>query len=195
MMDFSYQPAHEALLVNYLSQRAQTYPDVLELKSLEGFLFATICSPDGVEPEAWLSHVTGADEQVSEDVVFALLALHHHISEQVFSSGFALPFDLSSPWSDKQLWSTGFLHGCQSYLNKLNHSDTLSDELKQALVTSTELLGFFSLQLDQVEVYCKSIEVGIETFIEQQYQLASEVAPAYAELIEQVALSSGLYNE
>lgn len=195
MMDFSYQPAHEALLIAYLDQRMQTNPEVFELKALEGFLFATVCSPDGIEPEMWLSHVTGGDEQISEDVVFAMLALHHHISEQVFSSGFTLPFDEASPWQDKQLWSTGFLHGCQSYLNKLNESEQLSDELKQALVTSTELLGFFSLEYAQVEAYCQSIEADVNDFVTQQFQLAAEVAPAYAELIEQVALGSGLYND
>ncbi|KKE80908.1 hypothetical protein N481_10565 [Pseudoalteromonas luteoviolacea S4047-1] len=194
-MDFSYLPNHEALLNEYLEQRIQTNSEVFELKALQGFLFATVCGPDGIEPEMWLSHVTGGDEKISEDVVFAMLALHHHISEQVFSNGFVLPFDGESSWQDKQLWSTGFLYGCQSYLNKLNESDLLSDELKQALVTSTELLGFFSLEYAQVETYCQSIEVDINEFTTQQYQLAAEVAPAYAELIEQVALGSGLYND
>ncbi|MCG7549101.1 UPF0149 family protein [Pseudoalteromonas sp. Of7M-16] len=191
MMDFNYLPAHETLLTQYLEQR----PEALNLRALEGFLFAIVCSPDGVEPEMWLSEVTAADEHISEEVVFALLALHHQISEQVFTQGFSLPFTLSSSWQDKQQWSVGFLHGCQGYLNKLSQCEQLSEELQQALVTSTELLGFFSLGHDQIEAYCQSIEADINAFVEQQYQLAAEIAPAYAELIEQVAVNSGLYDE
>ncbi|MCF2859589.1 YecA family protein [Pseudoalteromonas sp. SMS1] len=193
MMDFNFLPTHQSLLNDYLSSRSNGV-EAMTLDTVQGFLFAVVCSPDGVEPEQWLSEVTGADESVTEDVVFAFLALHHQISEQVFTSGFTLPFEDVAPWSVMHQWSLGFLRGSQGYLSTLSQTD-ISEELKEALISTTELLGFFSLEHDQVKTYCQSTGIELTAFCKAQYELAAQVAPAFAELIEQIAVASGLYEE
>ncbi|TQF72996.1 YecA family protein [Pseudoalteromonas luteoviolacea] len=193
MMEFNFQPAHQELLNDYLNSRSNG-AEAMTLDTVQGFLFAIVCSPDGIEPEQWLSEVTGADENVTEEVVFAFLALHHHVSEQVFTSGFKLPFEENADWSVMHQWSLGFLLGCQSYLSVLSQAN-ISEELKEALISTTELLGFFSLELEQVEAYCQSTGIELEAFRKAQYELAAQVAPAFADLIEQIAVESGLYEE
>ncbi|KZN44776.1 hypothetical protein N482_15490 [Pseudoalteromonas luteoviolacea NCIMB 1942] len=192
-MEFDFKPEQQVLLSDYLGSRSNG-SEAMTLDGVKGFLFAVVCSPDGIEPEQWLSEVTTGDEHVTEEVVFAFLALHHHISEQVFSSGFKLPFDESAPWIVMHQWSLGFLRGSQGYLSTLSQAE-ISEEHKEALISTTELLGFFSLEQEQVETYCKTTGIELDEFCKAQYELAAQVAPAFAELIEQVAMASGLYEE
>ncbi|MBQ4813813.1 UPF0149 family protein [Pseudoalteromonas luteoviolacea] len=193
MIEFNFQPAHQALLNDYLGSRSNGV-EAMTFDGVQGFLFAVVCSPDGIEPEQWLSEVTSADENVTEEVVFAFLALHHHISEQVFTSGYTLPFKESAPWSVMHQWSLGFLRGCQDYLSTLSQA-SISEAHKEALISTTELLGFFSLEQEQVESYCSTTGIELSEFCKAQYELAAQVAPAFAELIEQIAVASGLYEE
>ncbi|WP_404391981.1 UPF0149 family protein [Pseudoalteromonas phenolica] len=190
MLEFSFTEQHKALLEGYLSSSEQALPYAV----CEGYLFAIICSPAGIEVEQWLTAVSGGDEQIAEEHVFALMALHHDISERVFSGQFQIPYP-SSAFAKLQQWSQGFLAGIEHFYAELVNSDVLNNEMKQALISSTEQLGFFSLEQSQIAQFCDVNGFEIQTFYQQQYELANEFALAYVQLVENAAVESGLYDE
>ena len=190
MLEFSFTEQHKALLTDYLSSTEQALPYAV----CEGYLFATICSPAGIEMEQWLTIVSGGDEQIAEEHVFALMAMHHDISERVFSGQFQLPY-ASIAEIELQQWSQGFLAGIEHFYAELVNSAVLNDELKQALISSTEQLGFFSLEQSQIAAYCDANNVELNSFCQQQYAIANEFALAYVQLVENAAVESGLYDE
>lgn len=190
MLEFSYTEAHQTLLKAYLSQSEQAMPYAL----CEGYLFATICSPAGIEAEQWLSAVSGGDELIAEEQVFALMALHHDISEHVFNGSFQLSYGIAE-YDSLQQWSQGFLLGIEHFYAGLANAEPLTDELRQALVAATEKLGFFSLEQTQIKQFCEANNLELENFCAEQHTIANEFAPAYVQIIENAAVASGLYNE
>jgi uncharacterized protein YecA (UPF0149 family) len=191
MLEFNYTEQHKALLSTYLANR----PSAMTLSQAEGYLFALICSPSATEVEQWLNEITANDTQLSEEVVFALMALHHQISEQVFSQQYALPWSEMTAYQSKQEWSIGFLQGAQPYFEYLIQAHGLSEDLKQALQMATEQLAFFSLSSEQVRSYCEQLNCDEHIFVSEQTALAKDFAPSYAQLIENVAVASGLFDE
>lgn len=190
MLEFTYTKAHQTLLKAYLSQSEQAMPYPL----CEGYLFATICSPAGIEVEQWLTTVSGGDELIAEEQVFALMALHHDISERVFNGSFQLSYGIAE-YDSLQQWSQGFLLGIEHFYADLANAELLTDELRQALIAATEQLSFFSLEQAQVKQFCEINSLDLVSFCAEQYALANEFSPAYAQLIENAAVASGLYNE
>ncbi|GMM85304.1 UPF0149 family protein [Pseudoalteromonas sp. MTN2-4] len=190
MLEFSFTEQHKALLIDYLSSTEHALPYAV----CEGYLFAIICSPAGIEMEQWLTIVSGGDEQIAEEHVFALMALHHDISERVFSGLFQLPY-ASTAVVELQQWSQGFLAGIEHFYAELVNSAVLNDELKQALISSTEQLGFFALEQSQIAAYCDANNVELNSFCQQQHAIANEFALAYVQLVENSAVESGLYDE
>jgi uncharacterized protein YecA (UPF0149 family) len=190
MLEFSFTEQHKALLTDYLSSTEQALPYAV----CEGYLFAIICSPAGIEMEQWLTIVSGGDEQIAEEHVFALMALHHDISERVFSGQFQLPY-ASTAVVELQQWSRGFLAGIEHFYTELVNSAVLDNELKQALVSNTEQLGFFALEQSQIAAYCDANNVELNSFCHQQHAIANEFALAYVQLVEHAAVESGLYDE
>lgn len=189
--EFSYTEAHRSLLLDYLASREGAY----NLGQIEGYLFAQICSPNAIEIETWLAEVTAGDTAISEDVIFALMALHHQISEQVYSGHFTLNWQPHIDYAMCHSWSQGFLLAVTPYYEALLGATEVSAELKQALQMSTEQLGFFSLEESQVLDYCQKTSLNSRDFMAQQIELASEFATGYAQLIEAAAVSSGLFDE
>ena len=190
MLEFSFTEQHKALLIDYLSSTEHALPYAV----CEGYLFAIICSPSGIEMEQWLTIVSGGDEQIAEEHVFALMALHHDISERVFSGLFQLPY-ASTAVVELQQWSQGFLAGIEHFYAELVNSAVLNDELKQTLISSTEQLGFFALEPSQIAAYCDANNVELTGFCHQQHAIANEFALAYVQLVENTAVESGLYDE
>jgi len=190
MLEFSFTEQHKALLTDYLSSTEQALPYAV----CEGYLFAIICSPAGIEMEQWLTIVSGGDEQIAEEHVFALMALHHDISERVFSGQFQLPY-ASTAIVELQQWSQGFLAGIEHFYAELVNSAVSNDKLTQALISSTEQLGFFALEQSQIAAYCDANNVELNSFCQQQYAIANEFALAYVQLVENTAVESGLYDE
>ncbi|MBE0369788.1 MULTISPECIES: UPF0149 family protein [Pseudoalteromonas] len=189
-IDFKYTAQQQAVLNQYFSTRDTAF----NLEQVAGYFFAQICSPDATEVEQWMKVITAEDDAISEDVVFALMALHHDISEQVYSDCFCLKWHEDTHYLDCQQWSRGFLLGVTPYYERLIHTQEVSEELKQALQMSTEQLSFFTLEESQVKTYCQQTNTDMTLFIQQQMQLAGEFAGGYAQLIEATAISSGLYD-
>ncbi|NOU51872.1 YecA family protein [Pseudoalteromonas sp. JBTF-M23] len=191
MLEFSFTSEHRQLLERYINHRNGAMP----LSWVQGYLFASICGPDAVEVEQWLAEITAHDNDIDESVVFAYMALHHQITEQVFTGAYQLPWLNDIEYAVCQLWSMGFLNGVQGYFEQLQASNELSAELKDALQMATEQLAFFSLEHSQISQYCAQNQCDESAFVNQQAQLAQEFAQGYAQLIETVALQSGLYDD
>ncbi|WP_440054320.1 UPF0149 family protein [Pseudoalteromonas sp. T1lg65] len=189
MYQFNFTEEHLACIENYLQAHALS----TNFAFLQGYLFAVSVSPDGIEVEQWLNVITHNDDSLDEQVAFALMALHHQITEAVYQSGFSLPWNEDTCLSEKESWCEGFLMGAMPFYEKLMAS-SLDDELKQALSVSTEQLGFFSLGEQQLQAFCTQTGQDLEHLVQQQSELAEEFAPAYAELVEAAAVASGLYD-
>lgn len=189
MLELTYTSCQRALLKEYfaLPNNRMTY------EQCEGYLFAIICSPDGIEAEQWLAFVSGQDEHITEEQVFALMALHYDISEQVFNEKFILPYQ-PSDFDSLHQWSQGFLIGVENFYSGLVNSELLGNELRQALVLATEQLGFFSLEFAQINQYCEVNAREVSEFCNEQHTLANDFAKNYAQLIETTAVASDLYN-
>ncbi|RRS07242.1 hypothetical protein EAG18_17895 [Pseudoalteromonas sp. J010] len=189
MHNFSFTPAQQHCLENYFSTRKLS----IDISFLQGYLYATCIDPNGIEAQQWLKVLTNADPALDESVVFALMALHHEISEQVYETGFTLPWHADTPLPEKINWAEGFLMAATPFYEQLM-SSPLADDIKQALQVSTEQLGLFALGEHQLTLYCEKIGQSLEEFQVTQAQLADEFAGSYAELVEVAAVKSGLFE-
>ena len=189
MYNIEFSDEQQQAVLGYFAER-----DIaIDLPFLQGFLFATCVDPNGIEVEQWLKTLTKDDQALDEAIAVALMALHHEISEQVYESGFQLPWHATSPLQQKHSWCEGFLMAATPFYQQLMASP-LNDELKQALQVSTEQLGLFSLDEAQLQAYCAQVKQPLAEFIQEQSELAAEFAPAYAELVEVAAVNSGLFE-
>lgn len=187
-----------------LSQFLAQQQNALSLAQTQGYLFAVICAPEPLDVHQWLEEIApGCDGQMDEQVLFAFMALYQKISEQVFETGFSLPVSLqfSSQGQDYldiqecQHWSQGFIHGAQGYLNKLLGAPHLADELKEALTTALQSLGFFTIESTEIAAIATENGLSEGQLCQQQYEVMNEFATGFAELIEVAAVNSHLYND
>ncbi|TMN42707.1 UPF0149 family protein [Pseudoalteromonas sp. S2755] len=189
MHDFSFTAADQLNLENYFSARKLS----IDIAFLQGYLFATCIDPNGIEVEKWLKTLTNADPELDESIAFALMALHHEISEQVYETEFQLPWNGETPLEQKINWAEGFLMAATPFYEQLM-SSPLADDIKQALQVSTEQLGLFALGEQQLTIYCDKVGQSLTEFQLTQAQLAAEFAASYAELVEVAAVNSGLFE-
>ena len=193
MLDFIYTKEQQTQLEDFLT--ATDDDRAMSLMMAQGYLFALICGPSPLEVEQWLEEIVPDRAPFDEQIVFAFMALYHDISEAVFNDSYTLPIGTHYDYSTIQQWSMGFLHGVNSYFQLLLDASRVPKELKEALQMSTEQLSFFSLEFQQIETYCKANKLVVTAFITQQLELANEFAPGYAQLIEAVAVESGLFDD
>jgi hypothetical protein len=192
MLDFIYTKEHEKQLDDFLI--ASDNGVGMSLTMAKGYLFSLICGPSPLEVDQWLDEIAPDRAPFDEQIVFSFMALYHDISEAVFNDSYTLPVKTSHDYNTIQHWSMGFLHGVSPYFQVLIDAPLLQKELKDALQMSTEQLSFFSLEFQQVEAYCKSQDIVTDVFIEQQLETANDFAKGYAQLIEAVAVESGLFD-
>lgn len=198
------QPTLTATQKAQLTEFLQQLPQAMDLAQLEGYLFALICAPAPSEPSEWINTALGEQvAQADDSVLFALMALHNDLSDAIFSHGFrfAQHYQLQPHWQDNFLpssqlakWSSGFLIGIESYYHTLQAAKALPKSSKAALQQAVYSLGFFAneenLQLQRQETGQPAAQL-CETF----YQLIGDFSLGFAELIECVAMQSGLYND
>ena len=87
------------------------------------------------------------------------------------------------------------MHGAQGYVNKLLSAPQLADELKEALATALQSLGFFTLEASEIAALATDNGLSEGQLCQQQYEVMNEFAAGFAELIEVVAVNSQLYND
>ena len=181
---------HAKLLSEFLT----TQPGAMSLIQSQGYLFGTICSPEPLEVHQWLEQILpNTANDLDEDMLFLFMALHHQVSEQVFELGYKLPAEFDREFC--QQWSAGFLTASQTYTHKLLQSEQLDIQYKQALESAQATLSFFALDAPTIAQIAQQNNIDELHLCEQQYELMGDFALGFAELIEIVALNSGLYTD
>lgn len=177
-----------------LSEFLMTQPGAMSLPQSRGYLFGTICSPEPLEVHQWLEQILpNTANDLDEEILFLFMALHHQISEQVFELGYKLPDEFKLEFC--QQWSMGFLTASQAYTYKLLASEQLDSQYKQALESAQATLSFFALDKPIIAQIAQQNNIDELHLCEQQYELMGDFALGFAELIEIVALNSGLYTD
>ena len=181
---------HAKLLSEFLT----TQPGAMSLIQSQGYLFGVICSPEPLEVHQWLENILpDTANDLDEDMLFLFMALHHQVSEQVFELGYKLPAEFEYDFC--QQWSAGFLTASQAYTHKLLASKQLDIQYKQALESAQATLSFFALDKPKIAQIAQQNNIDELHLCAQQYELMGDFALGFAELIEIVALNSGLYTD
>ena len=181
---------HAKLLSEFLT----TQPGAMSLIQSQGYLFGTICSPEPLEVHQWLEQILpNTANDLDEDMLFLFMALHHQVSEQVFELDYKLPVEFDLEFC--QQWSAGFLTASQTYTHKLLQSEQLDIQYKQALESAQATLSFFALDKPKIAQIAQQNNIDELHLCAQQYELMGDFALGFAELIEIVALNSGLYTD
>ncbi len=177
-----------------LSEFLNTQSGAMSLTQSQGYLFGVICSPEPLEVHQWLENILpDTANDLDEDMLFLFMALHHQVSEQVFELGYKLPAEFEYDFC--QQWSAGFLTASQAYTHKLLASKQLDIQYKQALESAQATLSFFALDKQIIAQIAQQNNIDELHLCEQQYELMGDFALGFAELIEIVALNSGLYTD
>ena len=177
-----------------LSEFLNTQSGAMSLTQSQGYLFGVICSPEPLEVHQWLENILpNTANDLDEDMLFLFMALHHQVSEQVFELGYKLPAEFEYDFC--QQWSAGFLTASQAYTHKLLASEQLGSQYKQALESAQATLSFFALDKPIIAQIAQRNNIDELHLCEQQYELMGDFALGFAELIEIVALNSGLYTD
>ncbi|WP_273047319.1 UPF0149 family protein [Pseudoalteromonas sp.] len=187
-------PQFTELHATQLSTFLDTQPEAMTLSQSQGYLFGVICSPEPLDVHEWIAQILpNTTDNLDEEVLFLFMALYHQISEQVFEIGYKLPTQYSFDFCKS--WSEGFLTATTTYTQKLLTSEQLEAEYKDALESAQATLSFFALGEDAITTIAAQNNLGLQSLCLQQYELMGDFALGFAELIEIVALNSGLYTD
>ncbi|MGS0537082.1 UPF0149 family protein [Pseudoalteromonas sp. SaAl2] len=196
----AFTPEHAQQLSTFLASHGQA----MTLPQSQGYLFAVICSPEPLDVHQWLEVIVpNTGGQLDETILFAFMGLYHQISEQVYETGFKLPVTLkhhadSDSYLDLdecQMWCQGFIQGAQEYYIKLSQAPALDANLLEALQTAYASLVFFALDAQVMTTIAEQNSITDVQLAQSQYELMGDFALGFAELIEIIAVQSGLYSE
>ncbi|TMO44193.1 UPF0149 family protein [Pseudoalteromonas ruthenica] len=191
-----------------VQQQLQKYLDehdhAMDFVQLQGYLFALVCAPQPIEPELWLVDVLGEQAAKSdESVLFALMNAQQQVSDQVYSEGFNLRkvVQLRQPWLHNfandapiLLWSQGFAIGVSYYIEPLLTAQAVDDNSREMLLQAVTVLSLFSEQ----QAFCAQAAQSGQSeqqFAEVLFDMMADFSLGFAELIELVAVQSGLFDD
>jgi uncharacterized protein YecA (UPF0149 family) len=190
MIEFT--PQDKSALANWLSE-GEYANSAMSMDQLEGFLFALVCAPLPISEEVWVDQALAGDiSMLAEDKLFALMAFHNVISEQVFEKGYRLSesiaFDKKAQnnlTNDAPLhhWAVGFSQGIQHYIEPIIDAKQLSSDINEALAMTLGYLSFFA-NLDNDKTLCEDVMVLLDDFTQ-----------GFAGLIEASFLDAGLAQD
>ena len=202
MQDLNLTATELNLLADWLSSE-DTSAKTMNLPCVEGFLFALICAPAPVEDEVWLNEILAGDlSTLSDDKLFALMALYNHISTDIFETGYQLPKSLTAAENiadnfthDSALhnWSKGFARGI-GYAGDLLACENIDIELRSAFAMAISCLSFFANE-SSAQQQAQEQNSHLETMSQQMFELMPDFATGFAEIVEAMAVSSGLFND
>lgn len=175
------------------------------LNAVKGYLFAVIASPDPIEVSQWLPVIFNDDaETIPDEITMILAQLYNHTSDLVFEEGYALPkvTEFSEELVEANFlsghplheWCYGFAFGANFYSNKLLDNMTEESEILESFTLAIMALTFFADRQMAQEVVDSQDNSNISVFSPIMYQMIVDLVPEYAALVEQAALSTGLYD-
>ena len=196
-------PDEKKALADWLASD-ETAENAMAFAQLQGYLFALICAPEPLDVEVWVKQAVGDDlSQLSQDHLFALMALHNEMSEQVFDTGFQLPdyFKVAhslSPQmlvqSEAQLWSLGFAQGAKEYTTALLKSDELPEEFATTFSFAYHCLAFLA-EPDKLAASATKQGHELAQYCHHMLTLMADFSLGFAELVEAAALASGFFQD
>lgn len=192
MNSAEYTTSERAQLATWLEDPSRA-ANTMSIAELEGFLFALVCAPEPIPEQEWLAEVLKQGvENLEENELFALMALHNDVSNRVFETGYKVtdvipiaddPAANFSADSMLHLWSLGFAKGLAFFIEPVLSAPNLADELREALVMTLGHLCFFS----DLENPAEHAETVLPTL--------NDFTLGFAALIETVVLDAGLAGE
>jgi len=202
LQELNLTPIELNLLADWLNGD-KTSSKAMNLPCVEGFLFALICAPTPVEDEVWLNEVLAGDlSSLSDDKLFALMALYNHLSTDIFETGFQFPKSLALDYDvavnfthDSALhnWSKGFARGID-YAGDLLGCENIDIELRSAFAMAISCLSYFANESNAQE-QAQEQNTHLETMSHQMFEMMPDFATGFAEIVEAMAVSSGLFND
>lgn len=179
-------------LTNWLASNEMA-AQAMPLAQLEGFLFALVAAPSPIIEDIWVKQALGnKSDNLADDKLFALMAFHNDVSEEVFEKGYDLSsrIEILSPSNanlsdntELHLWAHGFALGINHYIEPIVTSENLNTELQEAISMTLGYLCFFADLTNDAHLCDEVLE------------LVTPFAQGYAELIEACVLDAGLVVE
>jgi len=175
------------------------------LNAVKGYLFAVIASPDPIEVNDWLPIIFNAEtDSIPDEITMILAQLYNHTSDLVFDQGYKLPqvLEFSEEMVEANFlsghplheWSYGFACGANFYSNKLLDNLTEESEILESFTLAIMALTFFADRQMAQEVVDSQDDSNLSVFAPIMYSMIGDLVPEYAQLVEQAALSTGLYD-
>lgn len=194
----------EKLLAQWLAG-SETPAETLSLTAVKGLLFAVVAAPDPIETEDWLDVIFGgaAPTTMADDKLFAIIALHNAISEQVYETGPQLPaecvvtdvneacFNACHPLNE---WAIGFALGAAFYYQGLLSALPEDAEISTVLQTAYLSLSYFACAKTAQEIAALQ-QVSWQDFNASILDMMPDFVVAYAQVIEQAAIATGNYED
>lgn len=165
----------------------------MPIAQLEGFLFALIAAPSPIVEDVWVKQALGEkSEHLADDKLFALMAFHNDVSDEVFEKGYDLAsrIQILSPskanltnTAELHFWAHGFALGINHYIEPIVTSESLNTELQEAIAMTLGYLCFFADLANDASLSDDVLE------------LVQPFAQGFSELIEACVLDAGLVVE
>ena len=177
----------------------------LSLTAVKGYFFAIICSPDDIPVEQWLAGIFNHQiEALPDEITMTLATLYNEVSHQIFESQMFLPEGVE--FSDEieanflsghplHEWSLGFTIGMAFYSEKFINCSEVDEELLESFSIALMAFTFFNDRANAQQVVEQQEDSNINNFGPLMYGLITDFLSEFAQLVEQVALSSGLYDD
>ncbi len=183
----------------------ETPVNSFSLMAVQGCFFALVCAPEPVEVEDWLTLVLPDVDvkKIPQDKIYALISIFSEVSDQVFEATPVLPAEceLSEEHEANFLaghplheWCYGFVYGASFYDEKLLDTLPMEDEITQAFNTALMTLSFFANKETAQSFIDIEQETDLAETSQQVYDIIPDFIECYAELVEQAAMATGLYD-
>jgi len=192
----------EQQLSSWLVDKAPT--QTLCLNAVKGFFFAVIASPDPIDVNEWLPLIfNDQTDDIPDEITMALAQLYNHTSDLIFEEGYKLPevtefsdmieanFLSGHPLHE---WCYGFACGVNFYSNKLLDNMTESSEILETFTLAIMAMTYFADRQVAQEVVDSQDDSNIIVFSPIMYSMINDLAPNFADIVEQAALSTDLYD-
>ena len=192
----------EQQLSSWLVDQAPS--QTLCLNAVKGFFFAVIASPDPIDVNEWLPLIfNNQTDDIPDEITMALAQLYNHTSDLIFEEGYKLPevtefsdmieanFLSGHPLHE---WCYGFACGVNFYSNKLLDNMTESSEILETFTLAIMAMTYFADRQVAQEVVDSQDDSNIIVFSPIMYSMINDLAPNFADIVEQAALSTDLYD-
>jgi len=177
----------------------------LSLTAVKGYLFAIIASPDPIDVNQWLPLIFNQQmQEVPDEITLIIAQLYNGISDQMFDTGYELPptVECSDMFEANFLsghplheWSLGFACGVNFYSQNLFDNLAIDSEINETFSLSLMAMTYFADREIAEEVVAQQEQTTISQFTPVMYQMIVDLVADYAQIVEQAALSTGLYDE